>query len=97
MSKNKQNICASMRLDKWLCCARFYKTRSLATTAIKEGKIKIDGTTYSQFYTSRKAIMDTLCNVKLREDLKINPLGPVKCVLTKAKGGGKDYWILKDV
>ena len=32
-----------MRLDKWLWCARFYKTRSLASSAIKEGKIKIDG------------------------------------------------------
>ncbi len=31
-----------MRLDKWLWCARFYKTRSLAAKAIKEGKIKIN-------------------------------------------------------
>jgi ribosome-associated heat shock protein Hsp15 len=44
MSKNKENIQESMRLDKWLWCARFYKTRSLATSAIKEGKIKIDST-----------------------------------------------------
>ena len=33
----------SMRLDKWLWCARFYKTRALATTAIKSNKIKVDG------------------------------------------------------
>jgi ribosome-associated heat shock protein Hsp15 len=43
MSKNKENIHESMRLDKWLWCARFYKTRSLAASAIKEGKIRIDG------------------------------------------------------
>ena len=33
----------SMRLDKWLWCARFYKTRSMASNAIKAGKIKING------------------------------------------------------
>ncbi len=32
-----------MRLDKWLWCARFYKTRSLANTAIKTGKVKTGG------------------------------------------------------
>ena len=32
-----------MRLDKWLFCARFFKTRSQSATAIKNGKIKIDG------------------------------------------------------
>ncbi|MEX2353972.1 MAG: S4 domain-containing protein [Gammaproteobacteria bacterium] len=33
----------SMRLDKWLWCARFYKTRQLAVDAIKAGKIKFEG------------------------------------------------------
>lgn len=32
-----------MRLDKWLWCARFYKTRSIAANAIKSGKIRIHG------------------------------------------------------
>ena len=58
--------------------------------------IKVEGVEYKEFYTSRKAIMDTLSNPQLREDLKKKPLGPLKCKLTKAKGGGKDYWILVD-
>lgn len=31
------------RLDKWLWCARFYATRSLAQTAIRAGHVAING------------------------------------------------------
>ncbi|NNE37328.1 MAG: RNA-binding protein [Gammaproteobacteria bacterium] len=40
MSTDKQNNPKTMRLDKWLWCARFYKTRRQATDAIKSGKVK---------------------------------------------------------
>jgi ribosome-associated heat shock protein Hsp15 len=32
-----------VRIDKWLWAARFYKTRSLAKSAIEGGKVHIDG------------------------------------------------------
>jgi len=32
-----------MRLDKWLWCARFFKTRSIAASTIRAGKIKAKG------------------------------------------------------
>ena len=33
----------SVRLDRWLWAARFFKTRRLATEAIQAGKISVDG------------------------------------------------------
>lgn len=33
----------SLRIDKWLWAARFYKTRSLATAAIHAGHIELNG------------------------------------------------------
>jgi len=43
MSKIQQNSLESMRLDKWLWCTRFYKTRALAASAIKNGNVEIGG------------------------------------------------------
>lgn len=44
MTKNNEHQTLSpVRLDKWLYAARFFKTRALATQAIANGKVTIEG------------------------------------------------------
>jgi ribosome-associated heat shock protein Hsp15 len=41
--KPPENALQSMRLDKWLWAARFFKTRGLAQQAIEAGRVLVDG------------------------------------------------------
>ena len=34
---------AGLRIDKWLWCARFYKSRSQATAAVAGGLVHVNG------------------------------------------------------
>jgi len=41
--KEQEEGPTSVRLDKWLWAARFYKTRNQASTAISGGKVHVNG------------------------------------------------------
>lgn len=38
----------SQRLDKWLWCARFFKSRALASALLASGRLRLDGTVVSK-------------------------------------------------
>jgi ribosome-associated heat shock protein Hsp15 len=49
-----------MRVDKFLWCTRYYKTRSIATEAIKKGHISVNGQTAKpsrEVFPSDKIVM----------------------------------------
>ena len=43
MNKDSLNSANVMRLDKWLWCARFFKTRALAQKYIELGRVLVNG------------------------------------------------------
>ena len=50
-----------MRLDKWLWCSRFYKTRALAASAIKGNKVNVNN-----------LAIKAAKNIKIGDNIKIS-------------------------
>jgi ribosome-associated heat shock protein Hsp15 len=42
-SATKPSDAERLRIDRWLWCARFYKTRSVAADAVKGGHVRLNG------------------------------------------------------
>jgi len=79
----------SVRLDKWLWAARFFKTRGLATTAVAGGKVHLNGT---RAKPARP--------VQLGDELRIR-IGPYDWLvtvraITQRRGPPKDAQLLYD-
>ncbi|MCW8929508.1 MAG: S4 domain-containing protein [Gammaproteobacteria bacterium] len=60
-NKSSNTVDNKVRLDKWLWAARFYKTRALATEAIKGGKVHLNG---QRFKPSHNAEVGHIIRVK---------------------------------
>ena len=43
MSGQNELASESLRIDRWLWCARFFKTRSVAADAVKGGHVRVNG------------------------------------------------------
>ncbi len=73
MAQTESPLLERLRIDKWLWAARFYKTRSLASTAISAGHVKLNGSTIKPARelrcgdTLELAIGDTHWTVLVRE------------------------------
>jgi ribosome-associated heat shock protein Hsp15 len=68
---------ADHRLDKWLWAARFFKTRGLASEAVKGGKVEINGQKAKPAKT-----------VRVNDELRIKR-GPYEYVVTVLKLSGQ--------
>ncbi|MGB1308537.1 MAG: RNA-binding S4 domain-containing protein [Oceanihabitans sp.] len=65
-----------MRVDKYLWCVRYFKTRNLATTACKKGHIKINGNVVKP---SREVYTTDIIEVRKNQinyKLKVNDIPP---------------------
>ena len=61
----------SMRLDKWLWAARFFKTRALAQQAIESGKVKRDGERVKPAHLVRAGDLYTIVRDNLTWNVEI--------------------------
>jgi len=79
----------SVRLDRWLWAARFFKTRGLAATAVTGGKVYVNGS------RTKPAKL-----VHIGDELRVR-LGPYDCLVTvravtERRGTGRDAQLLYD-
>ena len=70
---------AKLRVDRWLWAARFFKTRSLAKSAIENGKIKLNG---NRIKASKEITLGDLLSVRRGDSVHIVTV----LVLTNKRG-----------
>jgi ribosome-associated heat shock protein Hsp15 len=79
----------SVRLDKWLWAARFFKTRALAAAAVAGGKVQVNG---SRAKPAKQ--------VQVGDNLRVR-LGPYDWIITvsavtERRGSARDAQLLYD-
>jgi ribosome-associated heat shock protein Hsp15 len=75
----------TVRIDKWLWAARFFKTRALAREAIKGGKVQLNG---SRVKPGKTLALDDRLNIKRGDgeyDISVLHLGDRRVSATLAQ------------
>ena len=85
-SKSKEPL-TKVRIDKWLWAARFYKTRSIAKTAVDGGKVHFEG---NRVRPGKEVIIGSTIKIKQGWDDKII----VVTALSDRRGSANDAVIL---
>ena len=75
----------SMRLDKWLWSARFYKTRSLAAEEIGKGRVQVNGTAAKPSRDIRPGDRITLQQTYLRKEVVVQSLSMQRSPASQAQ------------
>ena len=90
MANNSINI--TVRIDKWLWAARFFRTRSKAKVAIEGGKVKVDGRRVKASYELK--VGNTLNIRQISKDFEVEVL--VLCDRRKSASNAKLLYLETD-
>ena len=68
----------SVRIDKWLWAARFFKTRSLATQAVENGRVRLDGERVKPARAVKPGMLLDVDNGSTRWEVQVLALAEVR-------------------
>lgn len=74
MNKKEKTV----RLDKWLWAARFYKTRSIARTMIEGGKVDYNGVRAKPSHTVEIGAKIKLLQGNVRKEVKVLSISDIR-------------------
>ncbi len=81
----EQETNEAVRLDRWLCATRFYKTRALAADACDGGKVEVNGHTAKPHKLVRVNDAVTFSHPSGPKDLKVLSLAERRGSATDAR------------
>jgi ribosome-associated heat shock protein Hsp15 len=75
----------SVRIDKWLWAARFFKTRTLAATAVDNGRVKLNGERVKPAHAVKLGDLLDIDNGAVRWEVAVQGLSETRGPATAAQ------------